>query len=93
MSSNALTPTAAPPARGAGVTPAWFQFYENGWECSHPHGPGAPTWETGHPPHLVVSYALRHLNRFHPGWKIACAGCGRPQWNAEGSLRCFGCRP
>lgn len=82
------------PDRGSGVTPSWFEFRENGWSCEYPHpDPNAACGVGRLPASRVASSALYHLNRFHPGWKLPCRSCGRPQWNADGSLRCFGCRP
>lgn len=89
---NTTAPMVATPPRGPGVFPSWFSTHTSGWACSHPHGPDDVTEETGHPPHLVASYALAHLNDHHPGWKLRCAKCRTPQWNALGSPTCFQCR-
>lgn len=86
------TTEAPKPTRGSGLFPTWFATHATGWICSHPHGPDDVTEELGHPPHLIHSYALAHLNEHHPGWKLPCTRCGTPQWNAENRPTCFQCR-
>jgi hypothetical protein len=81
-----------PPVRGHEVTPAWFTVHPGGWMCSYPHHDDVVTEEVGHPAHLVNSYALDHLDTHHPGWKLPCTACGKPQWNTEESHYCFDCR-
>jgi hypothetical protein len=83
---------ATAPPRGTGLVPDWFEFHATGWICHHPHGPDVWTEELGHPEAWVNSYALAHLNEHHPGWKLPCTRCSTPQWNDQGSLRCFHCR-
>ncbi|WP_435107330.1 hypothetical protein [Nocardiopsis synnemataformans] len=90
--TTAAAPALTTPPRGSGLFPAWFETHASGWICSHPHGPDDVTEELGHPPHLIDSYALRHLNDHHPGWKLPCTRCGTPQWNELGSTRCYRCR-
>ena len=63
------TPNPAKPRPLADRVPTWFEFHATGWVCSHPHGPDDVTEELGHPPHLIHSYALAHLNEHHPGWE------------------------
>ncbi|MBB4931414.1 hypothetical protein F4561_002234 [Lipingzhangella halophila] len=81
------------PERGTGVTPAWFTFDEHGWSCRHPHpDPRTPCAVNRMYSPLAVRSALDHLDEHHPGWKVTCRRCRRPQWNAEGSRYCFDCR-
>ncbi|WP_433699079.1 hypothetical protein [Nocardiopsis sp. CA-288880] len=85
-------PMVTTPPRGSGVIPAWFEIHASGWICSDPNCPSEYEEELGHPAEYVNTYALRHLNDHHPGWKAPCSCCGTPQWNSEGSPRCFWCR-
>lgn len=80
------------PPRGAGMFPSWFTTHASGWICSHPHGPEDVIEELALPMNLIDSYAVEHLNEHHPGWKLPCSRCGRPQWNTEGRSTCFACR-
>lgn len=85
--------TSPVPPRGYKLLPQWMTVQPRGWVCAHPgHAVGEPTEAGDLPAHLVMGRVLDHLNAYHPGWKLPCRACGRPQWNDEGSMRCFDCR-
>lgn len=86
----AATPT---PNRGRNTTPAWFEFHDdrNGWLCRYPH-PDPTVLKGAHYIPNATSHGLAHLNTHHPGWKLPCTRCGKPQWNAENRPTCFDCR-
>lgn len=81
------------PERGHRPTPDWFEFEEERgrWRCSYPH-PDPTVLMGALYVADAVSHGLEHLNEHHPGWKLPCARCGKPQWNTEGRPTCFDCR-
>lgn len=88
--------TSAPPKppRGSSILPTWIRLDETGWSCDYPHeNPVTPCAADRLPAHQVNRSAIDHLDAHHPGWKLPCRHCKRPQWNDLGSTYCYDCRP
>lgn len=79
------------PPRGNAPTPTWFTFLTGGWFCDYPHlDPSVLCGATNI--NDATGQGLAHLDDHHPGWKLPCARCSKPQWNADESTRCHDCR-
>lgn len=92
--SGTDSPQPTPRPRGSSILPAWFRVHESGWYCHHPHDdPETVIALSRLPTHWVNRSAIDHLDAHHPGWKLPCRHCKRPQWNEVGSTYCYDCRP